>query len=255
MGYTLVHRLVVDGGQLRAGVLGPPIRCRHGAGGSAEELELGLSDATPMLAVTNTSPLADRQRLAEGRQQPLGQSERRPGGAGGGIEHDVLVAREASNGGVLGRRLAESNRNHLQHFVAGCMAEAVVDVLETVEVDEVQRRMAVGLPGHPQALVDPFEQQRAVGKVRQRIGLGTQAQVVLGAPVGAHGLGDSQRDGACQHQSGCRPDETVDTVGWSRCGKGDDGDDDQRRRGEDQPSETLFSGSSTERPARRPSGG
>ena len=55
MGDALVHRLVVDGQAVR-----PRPWPIHAVGVTkkipADELELGRSEATPMLAVTNTSP-------------------------------------------------------------------------------------------------------------------------------------------------------------------------------------------------------
>ncbi len=113
-----------------------------------------------MLAVTNTSPWligSGSRKIDSSRSASASDA---PGERGRRIEHDVLVARQAGDGGVFWGSLAEAHGDHLQHFVAGCVTEAVVDVLEAVEVDEVQRRVAVGLPGHPQAVVDPFEQQQ-----------------------------------------------------------------------------------------------
>ena len=102
-----------------------------------------------MLAVTNTSPWLMGSGSRKIDSSRSASAERRAGGAGGGVEHDVLVARQAGDRRVLGTAaLLRRIGDHLQHLVAGGMAEAVVDVLEAVEVDEVQRRVAVGLPRH-----------------------------------------------------------------------------------------------------------
>ena len=54
-----------------------------------------------------------------------------------------------------------------QHLVARRVAEAVVDVLEPVEVDEVQGGFAIGAPRLVHVGRDAVEQQRAVGQAGQ----------------------------------------------------------------------------------------
>ena len=90
--------------------------------------------------------LAERERLAEHAEQALGERHRRALRAGGGVEHHVLVAREAGHGGALGHGVAQPLGDHHEHLVAGGVAERVVDVLEPVEVDEEQRRVLLLRP-------------------------------------------------------------------------------------------------------------
>lgn len=50
--------------------------------------------------------------------------------------HDELVATEAAKQVVVAQVLVQPGRSSLQQRIAGGMAEAVVDVLEAVQVDE-----------------------------------------------------------------------------------------------------------------------
>ena len=53
-----------------------------------------------------------------------------------------------------------------QHRVTGGVAEPVVDRLEAVEVDEQQRDAGAAPARHLQRVLDPVEEQAAVGQVR-----------------------------------------------------------------------------------------
>ena len=68
-----------------------------------------------------------------------------------------------------------------QHRVAGGVAEPVVDRLEAVEVDEEQRDPGAAPPRHLQRVLDPVEQQAAVGQVGEQVVAG-QVGHVLGQP-------------------------------------------------------------------------
>ena len=65
----------------------------------------------------------------------------------------------------LGRvTLGEAAGNLLQQLVAGAVAEAVVDLLEAVEVDEQHREHLLGPRRAGERLVEPVAEERAVRK-------------------------------------------------------------------------------------------
>jgi hypothetical protein len=144
------------------------------------------SDATLMLAVTNTSPwlMGRGSRKIDNRRSARASDE--PGRWR--IEHDVFVARQTSDGGA--HRGGDAPPHLLEHAVAHGMAEAVVDVLEAVEVDEEDRARRT----HRARLVDgdaqALAQQRAVGQAREPVMQRHVPQALLGAAVGTHGLRD-----------------------------------------------------------------
>ena len=59
-------------------------------------------------------------------------------------EHDEFVAAEAGQGVARPQRRSESARHGQQHVVTGGVAEAVVDDLEPIDVDEQKPDRAVG---------------------------------------------------------------------------------------------------------------
>ena len=73
-----------------------------------------------------------------------------------------------------------------QQFVAGLVADGVVDRLEAVEVDEEHGRAAVAAAAAGQGLPDPLGEQRAVGQVGERVVRG----VVLQLRLQPHPFGD-----------------------------------------------------------------
>ncbi len=177
-----------------------------------------------MLAVTNTSPWLigsgsrkiDNNRSARASDAP---GERVDGSSTTYSSPERRATVEYSGAALL-RRMGD----HLQHLVTGGVSEAVVDVLEAVEIDEVQRRMAVGLPRHAQAVVDPLEQEQAIGQIGECVGLCAHPQIVLRAAVGSNRLRHTQRDGAGQHECRDRPHDAVGRIDGPRGGEGDDGD-------------------------------
>ncbi len=50
-------------------------------------------------------------------------------------EHDKLVAAQAPDRVAFADRVAEALADRPEHFIAGRVAEAVVDVLEAVDID------------------------------------------------------------------------------------------------------------------------
>ena len=71
---------------------------------------------------------------------------------------------------VAGRRAGgQALGHHAQQFVAGVVAQAVVDVLEAVQVHEHQREARAARAGDAHRLLQPLAQQRAVGEAGEVI--------------------------------------------------------------------------------------
>ena len=116
-----------------------------------------------------TGGVVDLERLAQHLEQPLGDELRAPGRRSALDEHDELVAAEAGDrvGFSQGRR--EPRRDRLQQPVAGFVAERVVDLLETVEIDEQRGALGARPAGPSEHLLDPVEDERAVGQSGERV--------------------------------------------------------------------------------------
>ena len=91
-------------------------------------------------------------------------------------EHDELVAAEPGDGVAVADGAAEAVRDLDEHRVAAVVAEAVVDVLEAVEVAEQHRDAPLGAVGQP--LQCPFE-QHPVGQSGQRVVVGLEAEAFV----------------------------------------------------------------------------
>ena len=89
----------------------------------------------PMLARTECEPPVDRHGHGERLEQPVGHLLR-----GRDVrvleQHGELVAAQPGSGVTLPDRLADALGDALEQLVADGVAEAVVDVLEVVEVEE-----------------------------------------------------------------------------------------------------------------------
>ena len=83
---------------------------------------------------------ANRERLAQHRQQVGGDvlGHRQVGDVG--KEHRELVTAESGDSGSLGSRVLEPVRHLADQLVTDLMAEGVVDLLEVVEVDHHDRQ-------------------------------------------------------------------------------------------------------------------
>ena len=105
----------------------------------------------------------------------------------------VLVAGGVVLGGrqpltTSSRRTAPASRsaNATQQLVAGGVTEAVVDVLEAIEVDEQHGEAVVGMPdaaGHRP--LEPLHEQHAVGQLRQGVVNRVVHQPVVGQRAGS----------------------------------------------------------------------
>jgi hypothetical protein len=81
----------------------------------------------------------------------------------------AIVAALAGNHLAAAHAGAEPLRQDPQHRVAGLVAEAVVDQLEVVEIDEGDRHLRAAVPGRGQRLLQAFVQQQPVGQAGQRV--------------------------------------------------------------------------------------
>ncbi len=84
-------------------------------------------------------------------------------------EHDELVAAQARHGIGVADRFREPARERLQDFVAGGVAERVIDVLEPVEIHEQERDGAIVASRERDRMVEPLEERGPVVQARQRI--------------------------------------------------------------------------------------
>jgi len=80
------------------------------------------------------------------------------------------------------QRAREPPRDLGDEAIARKMSQAVVDDLETVEVDEQHRELRIGLaPRVGDRLVEPLQKQRAVGQAGQRVVRRVMDQAIFGA--------------------------------------------------------------------------
>ena len=111
---------------------------------------------------------ARRDRLRERALQPVGHADGLEHAADGLAEHRELVAAEAGDRVLRAERALEPARHLAQHLVPSSVAEAVVDALEAVEVDEVDGGDArLGAP--PERVAQAVGEECAVGKSGQRV--------------------------------------------------------------------------------------
>ena len=121
---------------------------------------------------------AGRERAFERGFQRLGAGNRRL--AAGGDRHDEFVAAQPGDELPRFQQGGDPLRRRHQHAVADGMAEAVVDQLEAVEIEEQQRQVAPLAVLRRLPVVQPADQIRAVGQPGQEIvgGLMDQPRLV-----------------------------------------------------------------------------
>ena len=122
-----------------------------------------------MLAPEAQLVLADAVGLAELVQQLL--RHRRGLARLGDVlqQHAELVAADARDEVVAAHAGAQARGDHLQQAVADLVAEAVVDLLEVVQVEEQERRGLVVAPGVRHRLARALGEHRAVGQAGERV--------------------------------------------------------------------------------------
>jgi hypothetical protein len=199
-----VHLLGVEAEGVAAGALG----FVHGGVGVSEQrldavaVAREQADAEAGRAVQRTAVEIDRRR--QGADQLL----RHPGEVLllGDVRQDngELVAADPRHQVVGAQRQLQPPCQFAQHPVASLVAEAVVDVLEAIEVDQHHRQdllaLGVARQGPGQALL----QQGAVGQAGQGIEIGRLVQRRLGflpaPPIGR--LGELALDGRAEPAEG-----------------------------------------------------
>ena len=199
-----VHLGVVALVAALAGRLGPV----HGQVGVAQQL-VGAVDVALHPGDAHAAPdvqLApvDLERLAQPFQHPVGHLDDVDVVAGVLDQHGELVAAEPGHG-VAGPHAGVQALGHLdEQPVAGGVAEAVVDLLEAVQVEEQhghRRRLALGpLEG----VVDPVLEQGPVGQRGQRVveGLVDELVLELAALGDVAGVQDQAADAGVVEQVG-----------------------------------------------------
>ena len=179
--HALVHRRLED----PVAALAVALRHVHGDIGVAEQL-LGVGRRAARLDEADADAGAWEHLLAvdlelclEGAQQPGGRvgSVREVGDA---VEEDgELVAAEACDRVGRPDRGAETGCDLPQDAVAGRVAEAVVDGLELVEVDEHDRDRRSGALGAGERMLDTIREERPVGEVRHGVVEGLVGELLL----------------------------------------------------------------------------
>ena len=122
----------------------------------------------------------EHERAREHRRDPLCGVDGLPV-AGDVLEQDPeLIASEPRDGVAHPDRLLDPRRHRGEQFVSDLMAEAVVDELEVIEIEEQDGggRLAAPLPA--ERLVEPVEEQDAIGQTGERVVECPVAHPVLG---------------------------------------------------------------------------
>ena len=139
-----------------------------------------LATTMPMLALTYVSPSLNGTASATARRDAVGLGQHL--GVAGRVEHEhrELVAAEAGDGVGGPDRPLEAPSDDPQQLVAGVVAEAVVDHLEAVEVEQHQR--------HPLTLVSDAA-ERPLQPVHELGPVGQPGELVVAGRV-LEALGD-----------------------------------------------------------------
>jgi hypothetical protein len=116
------------------------------------------------------------------------------------VEHDELVTRDATDYAAFRQCNLQPVGDGDEHVVTSGVTEAVVDVLEPVDVDEHDGRLPAVAPCRAQRRVDVLEHERAVGEAGECIGLGTAAQLLLQLARACDGVYDANHHGECEHE-------------------------------------------------------
>ncbi len=82
---------------------------------------------------------------------------------------DEFIAADARDRVALAQALRQALRDDLQDIVADLVAQRIIDVLEIVEIDRGDGQQIVVAFRRGQRLLDPVQQQQAVGQVGQRV--------------------------------------------------------------------------------------
>ena len=94
--------------------------------------------------------------------------------------HDELIATEAAEQVVVAQVLVQAGGCGLQQRIAGGVAEAVVDGLEAVQVDEQHGQRATAVACFLDGFGGLFAEQYAVGQAGQQVVVGQQFDALVG---------------------------------------------------------------------------
>ena len=103
-----------------------------------------------------------------------------------GVKDYEFVTGNATNNAMCWQDEPQPRGHCNEHVVASCMPEAVVDIFESIDVNEQHGRLAVVAPCRAQSGVDVFQHQAAIGQAGECVGLRTFDEFGLQLGVGAH---------------------------------------------------------------------
>ena len=136
----------------------------------------------------------------------------------GRLDDGELVAAHARDRVRLAQQRPQPVGHDLEQLVAGRMAQAVVDGLEVVEIEQVHGH-DLAAPHAPQRILEPFVEQHAVGQAGQRVvqghmgDLGLRATLLGDVVMGGHGAAAGHRLGG--HGDVAAIAQLVDILGRS----------------------------------------
>ncbi|PZS83153.1 hypothetical protein A7X74_07930 [Stenotrophomonas maltophilia] len=94
--------------------------------------------------------------------------------------HDEFITTEAAEQVVVAQVLVQARRSGLQQCIAGGVAEAVVDGLEAIQVDEQHRQRCATVTCFLDGLCRLLAKQHAIGQAGQQIVVGQQFDALVG---------------------------------------------------------------------------
>lgn len=129
---------------------------------------------------------ADGHRQADEAQDLAGDLRHVARGADATEHDDELVSAEPCNRVGTAHAGAQSLAHRGQQLVTRRMAEHVIDILETVEIDEQHGKLRLVALGVRKLQGHAVQQEQAIGQARQRIVLGLIHQLLF-ARAGSQG--------------------------------------------------------------------
>jgi hypothetical protein len=129
-----------------------------------------------------------------------------------GIEDDEFVSSDSTHDTLCGKNKPKTLCNCHKNIISSRMAKTVIDVLESVNINEQNCWLSPISPRCTQRSVDMLEHEAAVGETSQRVGLRTGNQTLLKRGVRAHGKHNPQQYGASEYQDGSRAHHAITRV-------------------------------------------
>ena len=135
--------------------------------------------AIPTLIASVTSRPVERDRRLDGGHHAAGDLDRVQLALGVAQQDRELVAAEPRGRVDRAHAVGQAPGDHLEDLVAGGVAEAVVDVLEVVEVEEQHRHRPLVAAAPDERVLDAVAEQRAVRQPGERVVEGLVLEFVL----------------------------------------------------------------------------